>query len=181
MVDDDSERLNRILSAKKFSIDECEIKDHEQAEDTFNHKLIQYVCEWENVELKYSGKELNLGHNAIESEKITELSPVKKNRIKRKVRWMMNAKPDIAVIYRIGESEQRVLMFLECKFESKEDYYLCNAEEKSEKNYYKQTEIQWRIADFLCKYLEMKRADKVKMVDRILLNSYEKMLIKGKF
>lgn len=63
---------------------------------------------------------------------------------------MMNVKPDIAVIYK--EKGIRNLLFLECK----ESLYL-----KGEK----QTEIQWKVADFLCNYYlkgQLKVSDKMK-------------------
>lgn len=56
---------------------------------------------------------------------------------------MMNAKPDIAVVYE--DSGRKFLLFLECKFESGESSY--------PKGDVRQCEIQGKIADFLCKYV----------------------------
>lgn len=62
---------------------------------------------------------------------------------------MMNTKPDIAVIYKDGDSNH--LLFLECKFESGEDVY---------EGGFRQSEIQNLTAKFLCKtYLKGVKAE----------------------
>ena len=72
------------------------------------------------------------------------------------VRAMMNAKPDLAVIYE--DMGKRKLLFLECKYLSKEDdysYYIdINPEidKNQKKGKIQQTEVQAYIADFLCNY-----------------------------
>ena len=76
------------------------------------------------------------------------------------VRAMMNAKPDLAVIYE--DMGKRKLLFLECKYLSKEDdysYYIdidpeINKKQKGRipKGRIQQTEVQAYIADFLCNY-----------------------------
>ena len=53
---------------------------------------------------------------------------------------MMNCKPDLAVIYNIGD--KRKLLLIECKFELPE----------SKSNGFRQTELQWFVANFICKY-----------------------------
>lgn len=64
------------------------------------------------------------------------------------VRAMMNAKPDLAVIYK--ENGIRYLLFIECKYCSGEDCY--NVYEGKEIiKAIPQTEIQGYIAEFLCK------------------------------
>lgn len=62
---------------------------------------------------------------------------------KNTIMHMMNAKPDIAVIYYDEEKRENKLLFLECKFESYES---------SSQDGHKQSDIQWKIADFLCKH-----------------------------
>lgn len=107
-----------------------ENKDH-----SFNCKLVDYISSGKK---KYSGKEYNLGRNAIECDELSEKE-------KYIIRCMMNAKPDLAVVYRVDNLKKK-LLFLECKFESAEAPYEYGLS---------QTEIQWKIADFLCKtYLE---------------------------
>ena len=72
-------------------------------------------------------------------------------RIQAVIREMMNATPDIAVIYSITEKDtdgqhkpdKNYLLFLECKFESNESSY---------ESGYRQREIQGKIADFLCNH-----------------------------
>ena len=123
------------LLQKSFSPIKYEIS----AKDSFNNKLIQYVC---SKGEPYLGEEHNLGHNKIDCD-----IPEKCNNI---IRYMMNVKPDIAVIYK--KKGIRNLLFLECK----ESLYL-----KGEK----QTEIQWKVADFLCNYYlkgQLKVSDKMK-------------------
>lgn len=73
---------------------------------------------------EYSGEEYNMGSNHYDHGE--------------DAKSMMNSKPDIAVIFKIGE--QHYLHFIECKFESSESTH----------GDLKQSEIQWYIADFLC-------------------------------
>ena len=117
------------------------------SENSFNYKLIQYVHECckeqfkENEPLKYLDEERNLGRNEI----CTEISEYEKYII----RCMMEAKPDIAVTYM--EKEKKYLLFLECKFGSGEARY---------EGKVGQRDIQWKIADFLCKnYLKNEEID----------------------
>ncbi|MCM1166134.1 MAG: hypothetical protein NC299_14285 [Lachnospiraceae bacterium] len=98
--------------------------------NSFNYKLLEYLKEENYIDpnTPYDFKdERNLGGKDSNFGDI--------------VREMMQAKPDIAVVYWVDGSYY--LLFLECKFESDEKPY------KSKK---KQREIQWLIADFLCKY-----------------------------
>ena len=95
-----------------------------------------------------------MGQNEIEFEKIKigsgGLEDTEKEWIKYRIKWMMNAQPDIAVVYHIGEEEnaQKFLLFIECKFLSRESVY------PSKEENVKQRRVQWMIADFLCKYLD---------------------------
>ena len=68
------------------------------------------------------------------------------------VRAMMNAKPDIAVIY--DDNRQMKLLFLECKYLSKEDAYSYYVEGNNEVEIktFEQTKVQGYIADFLCNH-----------------------------
>lgn len=108
---------------------------------SFNCKLKEYIAESKDSEKnpekdskKNSYKEHNLGHAKEEDlgyKKDEDMAP------------MMNAKPDIAVIYKVDEGEEtkRYLLFIECKFESGESKY---EDGKS------QREVQGKIAEFLC-------------------------------
>lgn len=100
--------------------------------DSFNKKLIRYVSK-KGVE--YKGDEVNLGRNKFQCQGLSEDE-------KYTAKWMMEAKPDLAVIYSLGG--KRYLHFLECKFESNESVYKVGDFEKN------QCKIQWMIADFLC-------------------------------
>lgn len=150
------------LKNKKFKSK----KDNVLPEESFNTSLIQYVWEWrkeeyENdtgeIEIKYSQAEHNLGQKTGDDKLYNngkEVPDTMKNWIVYRVRWMMNAKPDIAVIYRTSD-EQKYLLLLECKFDSGESSYSYEDEtERGKKQVImKQSEIQWRVADFLKKYL----------------------------
>lgn len=113
------------LLSKKFK-PESDIEFN--SENSFNYKLLKYLDKDFDKNKPYKcSDELNLGSSG--------------NDIARE---MMNATPDIAVIYSLRGD--RFLHFIECKFESDEDPY---------KSKNKQCDIQWRIADFLCrKYLK---------------------------
>lgn len=77
------------------------------------------------------------------------------------IKCMMEAKPDIAVLYE--KDDKQYLLFLECKFESGESSY----SNKDKSNRKKQSEIQWMIADFLCRtYLEGKTEVSESMRDK---------------
>ena len=75
-------------------------------------------------------------------------------KLRKIVRAMMNAKPDLAVIYHHkNEKGVRKLLFIECKYESDEDNYkFFNYNENKEviKGKISQTAVQGYIADFLC-------------------------------
>lgn len=108
-------------------------------ENSFNYKLLTYLKIDIDV-LSDEYKEYNLGGKGIVCNETAK--------------QMMNATPDIAVIYRIGE--ERYLHFLECKFVSYESGYKSKEDRGSENqdsndNTIKQCRIQWKIADFLCK------------------------------
>lgn len=87
-------------------------------------------------------EEFHLGQKKsfIAKEDSDEQSAKNKNIVKQDIRSMMNAKPDIAIIYHCGNEEDKYLLFLECKFESGE----------SKDGIRLQTHIQYMIADFLC-------------------------------
>lgn len=107
------------LLSKEFKSKE---KNKFNSENSFNFKLLKYI----DSDVSYDrNDEHNLGGKDNTDNEIAK--------------EMMNATPDIAVIYSLRGD--RYLHFLECKFESGEDTY------KSKK---RQCEIQWMIADFLC-------------------------------
>lgn len=134
--------------------------------ESFNKELIQFVykkmCEERKIEageLEIDSPEIdrNLGQNMKEFEKIKigkgELDERDIEWIKYRVKWMMNAQPDIVVVYHKREEKTRkYLLFIECKFlsdESSYPFYLGNIKEEN----VKQRQVQWMIAKFLCNYL----------------------------
>lgn len=127
------EKKPDILLQKTFTR-----KNKSMVNDAFNYKLMEYVHKgkvegWTDGDLRYNLGRYVPGAKLSEDEKFT-------------IKCMMEAKPDIAVLYEKNNKEY--LLFLECKFESYESFY-------SEKE--KQSRIQWKIADFLCKtYLKGK-------------------------
>lgn len=124
--------LEQILCQKKCKIS---VDDSKDSKESFNQKLIHYV---KKAPVAYIDKALNLGQNEIVCDELSGDD-------KKTIQSMMNAKPDIAVIYN-DNSAMKKLLFLECKFESGES---------SDRNGVKQSQIQWEIADFLCNhYLE---------------------------
>ena len=74
-------------------------------------------------------------------------------KLRKIVRAMMNAKPDLAVIYYDKEKGARKLLFIECKYESDEDnyiFYYYSENEEVIRGTISQTAVQGYIADFLC-------------------------------
>ena len=113
----------------------------------------------------------------------------KNSKFKMIVCAMMNAKPDIAVIY--NEKGKRKLLFIECKYESYEDYYKYYSnydESEIEKEPISQTTIQGYIADFLCNsYLKdvemseiMKNDNNESRMIRFVAGKLDKRKIEGK-
>ena len=103
-------------------------------EKSFDKRLIEY-CTGKETVLPADGtiEEVNYGHNDIEDSLGLD------EQIKTKMRRMMNAKPDMAVIYR--KDDQHYMLFIEFKLESPELVY-----EKG----ITQRDVQGEIADFLC-------------------------------
>lgn len=119
-------------------------KIRKDGNDSFNSKLIGYLYKENPDTIKSWGiKERNLGRwladcNDALKEKAPEIDS-------KKLQYMMNAKPDIAVIYE--KDEQKELLFLECKFESDESYYGEGDDKIS------QTKVQGMVAEFLCQHI----------------------------
>ena len=67
--------------------------------------------------------------------------------------WMMNAKPDLAVLYRENNNESPTLSFIECKYLSEVDTYYSKESNSFE---YSQVKLQKLILDFLCNELKLK-------------------------
>lgn len=144
--------------------------------ESFNKKLIQFVyeemCEEHGIkaseiEIESLEMESNLGQNEKEFEKIKivieGLDESDKEWIKYRVKWMMNARPDIAVVYHIGEENaQKFLLFIECKFLSKESSYPYYCENRKVENV-KQRRVQWMIAKFLCNYLNKNNRNEMEL------------------
>lgn len=165
------DRLAQILLQITFSPSDYKM----DKEDSFNYKLVKYVCEKvygeKNVisDMKlWNLEEYNLGGSISEEFKQKEMeiirstttdkeSQKKAGVIQDRIRQMMNAKSDIAVIYSVYNkegNEERKLLFLECKFESGESTYKGSESEECDETV-TQRAIQWMVADFLCsKYLE---------------------------
>lgn len=138
-----------VLLNKSFSPSMLKV----EGEKSFNKKLIQYIeelsdtkdiCKQEplvtETDCSRLYEEVNLGHNNVELSAFG-VSGTEQEQIKTYAAYMMNVKPDIAVVYE--KKGKKYLLFLECKFESGESTY---------KNGMKQREIQWHVADFLCKF-----------------------------
>ncbi|MEY8336965.1 hypothetical protein AALB16_02905 [Lachnospiraceae bacterium 62-35] len=146
-----SYHTGRLLT-KTFSVSDYEI----DKEYSFNYKLMKYVHRKEDENGKTENQEQdweqekiqerNLGRNEIN----TSLSP----RERFTIRCMMEAKPDIAVIYERKKHEKKIreLLFLECKYDSSEAYYK-SEDSQGGKLKISQSEIQGKIAEFLCEYL----------------------------
>ena len=169
---DDDTRYEKLLN-KKFTPPENQ--ENFPKKNSFYDKLIKYVykrkhkeVDIENIEVEYSGRECNLGQNGnqiefnklkIDNQESNETikldSKIERDWIEYRVRWMMNAQPDIAVIYSIPDktNDKKYLLFIECKFLSRESTYTYTDTENGEKESEKQRKIQWMIADFLCNYL----------------------------
>jgi len=123
---------------------------------SFNRKLIEF-CINKDKEIKNDEKE-KLIKELANNENIEEIHygmkdgnikiPNDFKKYKKKIRAMMNSKPDLAVIYYNSDNiMKKYLLFFECKFESPEDNKDGDNGEKLP-----QTKIQGYIADFLCKY-----------------------------
>ena len=108
-------------------------KSRDDKKDSFNKKLISFVSD---KKFEYTGDEINLGRNKFECKDLP------KDKMYT-AKWMMEAKPDLAVIYK--KENEKYLLFIECKFESGESIY------KAEDFSLSQRQIQWKIAQFLCK------------------------------
>ena len=158
--DKNCENVKKRLLQKTFS---PSVSKPMNQDFSFNSKLIQYVKGTDSF-ISYVGEENNLGHNEIACDELSDDE-------KRTIRHMMNAKPDIAVIY--NENGKKKLLFLECKFESAE----CSYESGD-----MQSDIQWKIADFLCRYclkgdvdisdkMEEKKSCIVKFVRKVTENT----------
>lgn len=159
------EELNKKLLQATFSQAKYEVMPSE----SFNIKLIQYVYgqkynKDKNI-VKYLGKEQNLGHNTIEFKKLRingkEVPDNEKDWLKYRVKWMMNAKPDIAVIYHIRENAQKFLLLIECKFGSGESSYSYK-DKNGNTERMSQRKVQYSIAEFLCNhYLSSNNKEKI--------------------
>lgn len=140
-----------IYKVKNPDVDEYNNVDNFQNK-SFNYRLFEYLSKEhqkdykpENIiditmnKLKALTKEYHLGQytrfaDDKNSKKENEYSIIDD------MKSMMNAKPDIAVIYHKKMEDKKYLLFLECKFESGE----------SKDGSRPQTELQYMIADFLC-------------------------------
>ncbi len=158
------------------------------AEDSFNARLLKYELSrlYENpqentaeivklikeLETMEDGKELieeiNYGHNKADPSFKSELPGTTQKDFWDNIQRMMNAKPDIAVVYK--KTGKKYLLFIECKFESSVSTYTGRSGKKGSDivNYditedsgvetadMKKTDtqetLQYRIADFLIRY-----------------------------
>ena len=84
------------------------------------------------------------------------------NLFKTLVRAMMNAKPDLAIIYKEkGKNDIRKLLFIECKYCSGESYYKYDVYKYDKNNNQRkavetirQRAVQGYIAEFLCQFCQ---------------------------
>lgn len=123
---------------KLYNSDVLEL-NKEQKEALTKKKLDAYFSETESMLdfTKTDGEAFCVEYHLGQSKDFN----VGDNIVKQDMRSMMNAKPDIAVIYHYTkDTEKKYLLFLECKFESAE----------TKDGIRMQTCIQYMIADFLC-------------------------------
>ena len=132
--------------------------------DSFNYCLLKYVMSVGDKEaINTIGSDViaaiterNYGHNEIPDGLLSKAWE------KQLLVCMMNAKPDLAVCYARGD--KRYLLFLECKFESRESSYGRkdrsgengsgeNGSSQKEGDRLTQTRVQWHVARFLTEYL----------------------------
>ncbi len=173
-------------------------------ENSFNARLIKYELNrlyekpQENseriknlikeLETAEDGKEMieeiNYGHNKADPSFKSELPGTTQKDFWENIQRMMNAKPDIAVVYK--KKGKKYLLFIECKFESSVSTYTSRSgkmgsdienADKTESSVSKtvttkktdtQETLQYRIADFLVNngYLgEIEIADCMKETD----------------
>ena len=155
----DSNKVEAKLLQKTYANDtKWENIGDDAAKKCFNYQLLKYVHKHDEEHNQHQDrhqdkidenlKEIlryNLGHTPILGYPQIDGAELN-DREKEKIKDMMNAKPDIAVIYRgMSDEEKKYLLFIECKFESYEDSY--NGENLS------QCSIQYDVAKFLCNYL----------------------------
>lgn len=148
--------------------------------DTFNEKLVNFLLKKYEKGMKYEpiDKEdcefyinRNLGTNSFSELKKDEL-PEPIARIAEVAKTMMNAKPDIAVLYEQGTETK--LIFLECKYCSKESTYEAiqnnsewlvgdsqKAKKKAKKTVQGQLIAQNLICEFICENLKSKEGEEI--------------------
>lgn len=137
------ENLIEVYSKRSFKHKDY-IVDYQKS---FNQKLIDFCCQVQSKGIK----EINYGHNELPNDRQII-------NCKNQIRAMMNAKPDLAVLFEHNGEKQ--LKFLECKFSSTESNYSGDGD----KPYYSQIFIQNKIGEFLCDEQESRRifSEKVK-------------------
>ena len=163
----DDRKIEDVLLQKMFKPKDYRITTQNSFDNSFNIKLLKYCYSGqadgkEEGYKKYAAvidslagqmeaadwmEEVNYGRNKSKLEKLKGmLEDFNCNDLdEKKLAAMMNAKPDLAVLYHCGgKISEQYLLFLECKFESGEDVYY----KKDGKNI-AQTDVQYWIADFL--------------------------------
>lgn len=153
-------KVDDAVLSKDYSVSVCGYEENSKYEGTeytsFNKKLLEYLGVSDDKIAKVN--ERNIGHNILEDvfQTDNEFSLNSEDRKKLKIaQYMMNSKPDLAVIYSSKSEDKRsqneegtyYLLFLECKFESGEDKMELDADEPI-----CQTDIQYKIAEFICTY-----------------------------
>jgi len=153
----DKEKWNNVVFQKTFN---PSIYVIDNKTNSFNRALLNFcwkkICErhkpnnpilnLDNVEIE----EKNYGMNDIKSVvNNDEKFYCNLSSAHSLARVMMNAKPDLAVIYYNGKGKRKFL-FIECKFDSDEDYYYFKDIETNQKRKIYQREVQGLIAEFLC-------------------------------
>ena len=138
--------------------DDKETHEKNKTPSEFNDTLLKYICEEKKVRTLFNiipGIPTQLPKD-IPAEALKyhlgagvgqeTLSDSKYLGLKFVARVMMNAKPDIAVIYHRGKPSEKYLHFIECKYLSSEDIYKQDGMEQT----INQTTAQRWIAHFLC-------------------------------
>lgn len=156
---------------ENFNNKKMEYEDDGIENKSFNKRLLKYLG-LDIKDKKFSDiPEVNIGHNLhnkiLDSGNIFDKDEIKKLET---AKFMMNSKPDIAVIYSSESEDERIkdiseekekrvyLLFLECKFESKEDKIKFEDGERI-----KQTSVQYKIAEFICQNFMYSQKENIKL------------------
>lgn len=157
------------LSIENFICDEFSICREERQYAVFLYNILRKYGDAgkrkkQAQDIKDIFTECHIPENAFIDKLVINGKKVPDNEkdwLKYKIKWMMNAKPDIAVIYHTVEDNLEFLLFIECKFDSDESLY-SYIDKKGNTESMGQREVQWNIAEFLCScYLHSGNGEKI--------------------